>query len=488
MSSTNPETAFFGHPRGLSTLFFTEMWERFSYYGLRAILVLYMVAPVEQGGLGFSIPKASAIYSLFASLNYLLALPGGWLADNIIGLRNGVIYGGMLIAAGNGLMFFPGLGPFYGGLTLIILGTGLLKTNASTMVGTLYGPEDGRRDSGFSIYYMGINIGALVAPLIVGSIAQGINWRYGFPVASAFMAIGLVQFYLGGKHFPRLVFAAAPAASAVEQRQRALYLRLGLAAMVAVVAAAFLLVPSVEALADSFGAILVGIVAFVLGYLLLKGGANTSERRKLAVVCILFFISTLFWSSFEQAGSTLNLFAENNTKNPFPSTWYQSFNSAFLIPLAPVFAALWIRMGQRQPSVPAKFTIGLLFVGLGYVLLMVGAQSAAGGTKVSPLWLTGTYLLHTIGELCLSPVGLSAMTKLAPARMAGFIMGVFFLSISSGNYIGGRLAGFYEKLPLPQLFGGVGGFCIVVAVLFALFIKPVARLMEDAPASSGESR
>jgi len=478
LATENTDTAFFGHPRGLSTLFFTEMWERFSYYGLRAILLLYMVADPSTGGLGFSIAKASAIYSLYASMNYLLALPGGWLADKFLGLRNCVLLGGLLIAIGNGLMFFPGHVTFYLGLTGIVFGTGLLKTNASTMVGTLYRENDNRRDSGFSIYYMGINIGALVSPLVVGYLAQRVNWRYGFPVASLFMIIGIIQFQLGSKNFPERVFKAVPPSDIFEQQSNKQWLKYGLAAMVAVAAAIFLISPSAEGLADSFGAVLLTIVIAVLGFLLFRASPNAYERRRLAVVCILFFISTLFWSSFEQAGSTLNLFAEQNTVQLFPSTWYQSFNSAFLIPLAPLFAALWIRMGDRQPSVPIKFTIALVFVGLGYIWLMFGAQMTTGGAKVSPIWLVGTYFLHTVGELCLSPVGLSAMTKLAPARMGGFILGVFFMSIASGNYIGGRLASLYEKLPLPQLFGGIGAFCIVVAVVFAFFAKPVARMME----------
>ena len=484
MATTNSDTSFFGHPRGLSTLFFTEMWERFSYYGLRAILLLYMVADPSTGGLGFSIPKASAIYSLFASMNYLLALPGGWLADKFLGLRNAVIFGGICIAAGNALMFFPGLVTFYFGLGAIVIGTGLLKTNASTMVGTLYSEKDIRRDSGFSIYYMGINIGALVSPLVVGYLAQRVNWRYGFPVAALFMSVGILQFILGSKYLPARVFKPVPPSNILEQQSNRQWLKYGFAAIVALAAVVFLISPSAEALADSFGVVLLTIVVAVLGFLLLKGSPNAHERRRLAVVCILFFISTLFWSSFEQAGSTLNLFAEQNTVDLFPSTWYQSFNSAFLIPLAPLFAALWIRLGDRQPSVPIKFTIGLLFVGLGYIWLMFGAQLTTGGVKVSPIWLVGTYFLHTIGELSLSPVGLSAMTKLAPARMAGFIMGVFFMSIASGNYIGGRLAGLYEKLPLPQLFGGIGAFCIVVAIIFAFFAKPVAKMMESDSSSS----
>jgi POT family proton-dependent oligopeptide transporter len=486
------DTAFFGHPRGLSTLFFTEMWERFSYYGLRAILILYMMAAPSAGGLGFDLATATAIYSMYASMNYLLALPGGWVADRFLGLRNSVILGGTMIAAGNGFMFFEGVGMFYAGLTLIILGTGFLKPNVSTIVGTLYSQNDHRRDAGFSIYYMGINVGALIAPLIVGYVAQRVNWRYGFAIAGLFMAAGLVQFILESKHLPRRVFEPVPPQDVFEQNSDRRLLRYGISAFVALAAGLFLYSPSAVGLADVLGSVLLAIIVLVLGYLLLKGSPDAYEKRRLAVVCILFFISALFWSSFEQAGSTLNLFAEQNTENKifgfdFPSTWYQSLNSAFLIPLAPVFAALWVRLGDRQPSVPAKFTIALLFVGFGFLFLIGGALGAEGGAKVSPLWLFGTYLLHTIGELCLSPVGLSAMTRLAPARMGGFIMGVFFLSISAGNYIGGRLAGFYEKFPLPQLFAGVGGFCVVVALLFAVFIRPVARMMDSPPASKQAS-
>lgn len=468
------------------------MWERFSYYGLRAILILYMMADPATGGLGFGIGKATAIYSLYASMNYLLSLPGGWLADKFLGLRNAVILGGLLIASGNALMFFPGIEVFYIGLAAIIFGTGFLKPNVSTIVGTLYEQNDIRRDSAFSIFYMGINVGALIAPLIVGYLAQRVNWHYGFAVAAVFMAIGIIQFILGSKYLPRRVFVPVPPSDILEQQQRKVWLQYGSVALIATAALLFLLAPAAEALADLFGYLLLLIVAVVLSYLLFKESPNAYERRRLAVVCILFFISAIFWSSFEQAGSTLNLFAEQNTNNTvfgyaFPSSWYQSLNSAFLIPLAPVFAALWIRMGTRQPSVPAKFTIALFLVGLGYLFLVPGAELSVGGNKVSPLWLTGTYLIHTVAELCLSPVGLSAMTRLAPARMAGFIMGVFFLSISAGNYVGGRMAGFYEKFPLPHLFGAIGAFCIIVALLFAIFIKPVAKMIDAAPASTAPS-
>jgi POT family proton-dependent oligopeptide transporter len=492
LPSPNTDTAFFGHPRGLSTLFFTEMWERFSYYGLRAILILYMMASPESGGLGFPLAKATAVYSLYASMNYLIALPGGWLADKFLGLRLAVLIGGVLIASGNGLMTLGTLQTFYLGLALIIVGTGFLKPNISTIVGTLYTQEDKRRDAGFSIYYMGINVGALIAPLIVGYLGQRVNWLYGFAAAGLFMLAGVVQFWIESKHLPRQIYSPVAASNIVEQRSNRRYLRICLGVLIAAAAGLFLVGITAERLADIFGTLLLIIIGAVLGFLLFTPTPNAYERRRLAVVCILFLTSALFWSVFEQAGSTLNLFAEQNTNNnllgfDFPSTWYQSFNSIFLILLAPVFAALWIRLGDRQPSVPAKFALALLCAGLGFLILVPGAQWSAS-SKVSPLWLTAVYLVHTVGELCLSPVGLSAMTRLAPARMAGFIMGVFFLSISAGNYIGGRLAGFYESFPLPQLFGYVGGFAIFVALLFGLIVKPVARMMEQpAPASKEAS-
>lgn len=462
------------------------MWERFSYYGLRAILIFYMMASPATGGLGFPLAKATAVYSLYASMNYVVALGGGWLADKFLGLRRAVILGGVLIALGNGLLSIGQLETFYAGIAFIIVGTGFLKPNISTIVGTLYSREDNRRDAGFSIYYMGINVGALLAPLIVGYIGQRISWQYGFATAGLFMLAGIIQFVVESKHLPRRIFAPEEPGTVLEQQQNRKWLRIGGVAVISLGAGLFLWGASVEGLADFVGGLLLAIVVVVLAYLLSYRSPDAYERKRLAVVCILFLISSLFWSSFEQAGSTLNLFAEQNTNNnllgfEIPSTWYQSLNPVFLVLLAPLFAALWVRLGDRQPSVPAKFTLGLLLVGLGFVWLVGGASLSAGGAKVSPMWLFVVYLLHTCGELCLSPVGLSAMTRLAPARMAGFIMGVFFLSISVGNYVGGRLAGLYESLPLPTLFGAVGSFSIVVALIFAFFIKPVARMMNSKP-------
>ena len=476
------DRSFFGHPRGLSTLFFTEMWERFSYYGMRALLILFMTATVANGGLGFTTSKAGAVYGLYTAMIYLFSLPGGWLADRIIGLRRGVLWGGVIIALGHFSMAIPSLTTFYLGLALIVIGTGFLKPNISTLVGTLYGANDARRDAGFSIYYMGINIGALIAPLVCGYLGENINWHYGFGAAGVGMTLGLVQYSLGAKYL-----GAGGLTASRTQSDFRLLRRVLTGALIAIVLGAAVvftgLVPfSAEGLSDVFGVILTGIVVVFFIWLLTAKGYSTVERRRFWAILVLFIASAAFWSAFEQAGSTLNLFAERNTNmhqwdftlwGLFRASYFQSFNSIFLIALAPVLAWLWIKLGRSEPSSTAKFSFGLVFVGLGFAILIPVASS----TNASPWWLTLTYLLHTVGELCLSPVGMSAMTKLAPARIGALMMGTWFLSISVGDFIGGRLASVYETFPLPLLFGIVAGFCIVLGALLVFLIKPMRRLM-----------
>ncbi len=475
------DRSFFGHPRGLSTLFFTEMWERFSYYGMRALLILFMTATVAHGGLGFPVSKAGAVYGLYTSMVFLLSLPGGWLADRIVGQRRAVLWGGAIIALGHFSMATPSLASFYMGLALIVLGTGLLKPNISTMVGGLYSENDVRRDAGFSIFYMGINVGALISPLICGYLGENIDWHYGFGAAGVGMTLGLVQYMLGGKYLGHVGLAPIGAASDFRLVRR-------ISAAVAVVAAvAWALVYkgvlsfSAEGISDAFGVILFGIVVLFFIWLLTAKGYTPQERRRFWAILVLFLASALFWSAFEQAGSTLNLFAERNTNmhtwdaplwGLFRASYFQSFNSVFIIALAPAFAWLWVALRRHEPSITAKFSWGLVFVGLGFAILV----PVAGGTNVSPWWLTATYFLHTIGELCLSPVGLSAITKLAPARIASLMMGLWFLSTSVGDFIGGRLASVYESFPLPELFGIVAAFCIVVGALLVFLLKPMKIL------------
>src|SRR6266568_7866118 len=482
------DKSFFGHPRGLATLFFTEMWERFSYYGMRALLILFMVAGVDKGGLGFDVAKSGAIYGLYTAMVYLANLPGGWIADRIVGQRRAVLYGGIVIALGHFSMAITGLATFYLGLALIVVGTGLLKPNISTMVGQLYGENDHRRDAGFSIFYMGINIGAFLSPLACGYVGETINWHWGFGLAGIGMTLGLIQYQLGGKFLGDAGLHPVPAANASEAAVHKLWLSIGIVVTAAAIGALALLsvsgavVVTAEGIANIVGVLLIVLSLGVFAWLLRAGDWTPVEKKRFIVIVVLFLASALFWSAFEQAGSTLNLFAERSTDKvilgyAYPASWFQSVNSLFIISLAPVIAWLWVRLGSKEPSSPAKFAWGLIFVGLGFVVMVVAALRAQSGVQVSSVWLWLTYLLHTIGELCLSPVGLSAFTKLAPARVAGLMMGVWFLSTSIGDYLGGRIASFYESFSLPALFGVVAAFCIVLGLALAVFVKPMKKLM-----------
>ena len=484
------DRSFFGHPRGLSTLFFTEMWERFSYYGMRALLILFMTAPVAAGGLGFDTAVAGAVYGLYTSMVYMTSLPGGWIADRLFGQRRAVLYGGIIIACGHFSMAFPSLTTFYIGLALIVVGTGLLKGNAAVIVGALYGPQDARRDAGFSIYYMGINLGAFIAPLVCGYLGQRVSWHVGFGAAGVGMVFGLVQYLAGAKYLGDAglhpATAESPAAAAALKTRATLG---GAAALVIVIAFALgmysgALPITAAQVADAAGYVLLAIVVVFFAWLFFAADWTPAERRRLYAIAALFVAQAIFWSGFEQAGSTLNLFGDRNTRTSvfgwsFPSSYYQSLQPLFIITFAPVFAWLWVRLRKREPSSPAKFGLGLLLVGSGFAILVVAAQLSAHGVKVSPWWLVATYLLHTWGELSLSPVGLSATSKLAPARVVGLMMGVFYLAISVGNFIGGRLASLYGSMPLPSLFGAIGAVGIAAGLIMFALTPPIKRLMGD---------
>ena len=474
------DTAFFGHPRGLSTLFFTEMWERFSYYGMRALLILFMTAPAAAGGLGFDTAVAGAIYGLYTSSVYMACLPGGWIADRLLGARRAVLYGGILIASGHFSMAVPSLATFYLGLTLIVIGTGLLKGNVAVIVGQLYSRDDHRRDAGFSIFYMGINLGAFVAPLVCGYLGQRVSWHVGFGAAGVGMALGLVQYVLGGT---RLGDAGLHPAQTLDPAAKRWATGIAIALVVVAVAMFAGVVPiSAKQIADIAGIALVGGAAAFFAWLFLSPRWTVTERRRLYAIALLFVAACLFWSQFEQAGSTLNLFGDRATRTEivgwtFPSSYYQSLQPLFIITFAPVFAWLWLRLGSREPSSPTKFAVGLLCAGSGFALLVPAAMLAASGVKVSPWWLVATYLLHTFGELSLSPVGMSAMTKLSPVRIGGLIMGVWYLSIAIGNFTGGRISSLYGSMPLQTLFGVVGAFGIGAAVVMFVLAPYIKRLM-----------
>ena len=492
---------FFGHPRGLSTLFFTEMWERFSYYGMRAILLLFMTAAVAEGGLGWDAAKAGPIYGLYTALVYLTALPGGWIADRLIGQRRSVLVGGIIIALGHVSLTLHSLSFFFLGLFLIVTGTGLLKPNISTMVGGLYTPEDTRRDAGFSIFYMGINMGAFFAPLVCGFLAQSVqfrgflqshgfnpanSWHWGFGAAAVGMTLGLTQYVLGGRRLGTAGLASATDGNPEARSRDWRNLLIGVVVLAALIGLAALVNLSMADVTRYVGYALLVIPIAYFVYLFSQPW-TPAERGHLWAILAFFIFATLFWSAFEQAGSTLNLFAERFTRTSFlgfefPASWLQSVNSAFIWMLAPVFAWLWLALGRRrkEPSSPTKFTYGLFFVGAGY-LVMVGAALASGpaGGRVTPMWLITVYLLHTIGELCLSPVGLSSMTKLAPPRVVSQMMGIWFLATAEGNFLGGQVAGMFEKFPLPQIFGSVFGVCMLFTLIAVVLIRPLKRLMGE---------
>ena len=471
MSETADRSGLFGHPRGLFTLFLTELWERFSYYGMRAILLLYMVAPAAAGGLGLDNVRAASIYGAYTGSVYFATIPGGWIADRLLGLRRAVLVGGILIALGHYCLFGAGSPElFYAGLGLIVLGTGLLKANVSSIVGQLYTEGDTRRDAGFSIFYMGINTGALVSPLVCGWLAQKIGWHWGFGAAAFGMTLGVVQYALGWRKLR--------GAGELQSPPKDAGLLWAKVATVTVVAGVFL-----------FFAwpwrdwVILGATVALFSWLLKTGGTTPIETKRIGAIIVLFVFATLFWVGFEQAGSSLTLFADQNTRNTlfgyeFPSSWYQSVEPVFVVTLAPVFAWLWMRLGKREPSSPAKFAWALLLLGIGFLFVAVATYLALGtGLKVSPLWLIGLYLFHALGELSLSPVGLSTVTKLAPARIVGLMMGVWFLALSLGNFIGGHVAGLFGSLPLPQLFGAVFIVTVLAAGVLFLLVKPIQALM-----------
>jgi POT family proton-dependent oligopeptide transporter len=480
------EGGFFGHPRGLATLFFTEMWERFSYYGMRGILILFMVDAIQTGGLGLTVGRAAAIYGLYTAAAYLTALPGGWIADRIVGARNAVFYGGILIAAGQLTLAFSSTtqAGFYGGLLMVVTGTGLLKPNVSAIVGDLYPDGGARRDAGFSVFYMGINIGAFVGPLVCGYLGEQIAWKYAFLAAGIGMIAGLIQYKVGAGLGE---LGGRPTPTAEEKGSTNKTLGTVAAVIVGVVAILYFLNSSgiftftLEQAAGATGVLIFGLVVVYFAVALLFGGFTSLEKKRLVVIFFLFLGAALFWSGFEQAGSALNLFAADYTDRVMlgwevPASWLQSVNPIFIIIFAPVFGWLWLALGKWNPSLPFKFGYGLILLGLGFLVMAWAAVYASPTEGVSPMWLVVTYFLHTSGELCLSPIGLSNITKLSPKKLVGQMMGIWFMGASLGNLIAGLAAGQMENMPLTRLFGTVAAVVIGSGILFVLFKGPIHRL------------
>ncbi|HEX2076524.1 MAG TPA: peptide MFS transporter [Longimicrobium sp.] len=494
------DTAFFGHPRGLSTLFFTELWERFSYYGIRPLLVLFMAAALADGGMGMSRDQAAPIVGIYGASVYLASLPGGWIADRLLGLRRAIWYGGILIALGHlsiALSAVAGKPAFFLGLFFIVLGTGLLKPNISAIVGDLY-PEGGaRRDAGFSIFYMGINIGALLAPLITGYLGEDVGWHYGFGAAGVGMVIGLI-WYRATADRTLGDIGAEPSGTPEQKRQAVTYLAGGFGVLAIIVLAIYLIGLTPLTIAQNMSYVMATLAAVYFAYLFFGAGLDTGEKKRVAVIIVLFVFATIFWSAFEQAPTSLNLFAADYTDRDIggwemPVLWLQSANSFFVITLAPLFAALWVSLARRRGgdlSSPAKFALGLFFAAIGFAIMIFAARevlTGGAGARVSPWWLVASYFFQTVGELCLSPVGLSSMTKLSPRRFTGQMMGVWFMAAAMGNLIAGIVGGHVDPenpQQMPALFERTTLSLLIATAVLAALIIPIRRMMAEKPAPS----
>lgn len=468
------DRAFFGQPRGLATLFTTELWERFSYYGMRAILLFYLTDTVANGGLALDDTTGLALVSIYGTSVYLLSVVGGWLADRVIGSRRSVLYGGIIIAAGHVSLTVPGLAFSMLGIALVALGTGLLKPNVSSMVGELYSRDDPRRDSAFSIFYMGINIGSFIAPFVVGAARAWGGYHAGFAVAAVGMAVALVFFVAGRRYLGQ---AGAHVPNPVRREERGAIARIFLVIAGGVVVVGLIAVVvsggfGIETFIDtmSYLAFLAPVAYFIVMYRSPK--VTDAERPRVLAYIPLFVAAMLFWMIFEQAATTLSEFARDRTQlNIFGVTispeFFQSVNPASIIVLAPVFAWIWIKTGDR-PTTANKFAIGLTLAAASFVFLAVA--SAVVGDGRAPAWvLVLVYVIQTLGELCLSPVGLAATTLLAPRAFRSQAMAVWFLAPAAGQAITAQLVQVTEDVSDTAYFGGIGAVTLLFALgLFAL--------------------
>jgi proton-dependent oligopeptide transporter, POT family len=495
----------------LATLFLTEMWERFTFYGMRALLVLFLVSSVTAGGFALDDKTATAIYGLYNAAVYLAALPGGWIADRLIGAQRAVMAGGLAITLGNALLASSTTPRgFYIGLVVIVLGVGLLKPNVSAIVADLY-PEGGARlDAGFTIFYIGINIGGFLGPLVTGEAQILWGQRAGFAAASFFMAVGVLQFYLtkrflgsSGAYVPAAApvagnvsgtgsaSPAGPSAALRAKQWRQLLVAVAIGALILALVSFGLIPVSPVSIAQAVTYAIVTMAVLYFLYYFLIADINREERRRGVVLVVLFVGCALFFSGFEQAGSSLNLFAERYTNRMvewahfvIPSSWFQSANSFFIFIFAPFFAWLWVMLAKRNlnPGAPAKFAIGVILMGSGFLVMAAAAAIVATGTKVLPYWLIMTYVLHTFGELCLSPVGLSYYTKLAPKRFVGQMMGMWFLATSLGNLVASLIAGDFDAnnvAAMPGQYMRIVYFSVGLGAILLALSRPVKKLMGD---------
>ncbi|MBT2404540.1 MULTISPECIES: peptide MFS transporter [unclassified Streptomyces] len=485
-SASTGEKTFLGHPTGLAFLFMTEMWERYSFYGMRALLVLYLATNVADGGLGMNDATAVAIYSVYNAMVYLLALPGGWLGDRVWGARKAVAVAGVVIMTGHFLLAVPSSLSFFIGLALIAAGSGVLKANISTMVGQLYKDKnDPRRDGGFTIFYMGINLGAFVAPLTIGWVGQEINWHIGFAMAGVGMALGLA-FYFFGFRFLSPVSNQVPSPLSAEEKSSVV--KKGLIWLgVAVAAYAIIGLAGIFTINYALWPLtILGLILPAWAIMRIKRDKDLEpvERSRMSAYVWFFVAAAIFWAIYDQTGSTLSLFAKNSTDSTlfgfsFPESWFQSLNPLFVMAAAPLFAWLWVAMARRskEPSTLAKFSFALVMIGASFGVMMVAQGLATGDTKISPMWLVSVYFIQTIGELCLSPVGLSLTTKLAPQKYASQMMGVFFLAVTAGDSTIALLQLLGAPTDTQGWFASQGALAVLAGIAIYMYRKRVQPLM-----------
>lgn len=485
-------TTFFGHPWGLATLAATELWERFSFYGMRAILVLYLVAGIDlvnpaESGLALTAGSAAAIYGSYNALVYLTPLAGGWIADRLIGARRSVLIGGIVIAVGHYAMAAPWESTFWIGLLLIAAGTGLLKPNVSAMVGDLYdGQPESRKDSAFSIFYMGINMGAFLAPLVTGWLALEYGWEWGFLAAGIGMTIAVIVYVVGWPSLRQAGTGVPNRADRAVLRKVGIRSLLGLGLFVAAFALQGLwLGYSVDgvALVFTWTILIIAVVYFVV--LFRSPLVGPEDRPRLKAFLALFIGAALFWMIFDQAGSTLTILASDWTDRDIgswvmPAPWLQSVNPIFIIVFAPVFAWLWTKLANRAPSTPMKFAIALIGVGLSFWLLVLPGMAADRGESSAIWWLIGAYLLQTWAELLLSPTGLAASTSLAPVGLGSQVLALWFLAVSVGDSLGGQAIRFFSGYGFGPFFAGLGAVAVVVGIGYIFLARRVSRLMDAA--------
>ena len=474
------------HPRGLKVLFFTEMWERMSYYGMRGILVLFMTASISDGGLNFNNASASALYGIYAASVYLATLPGGWIGDNILGQQKTILYGGITIMLGHLSLAIPGINSFYIGLVLVVLGTGLLKPNISAMVGNLYEKNKDLRQSGFTLFYMSINLGSIIGFFICGYLGENIGWHYGFGAAGIGMALGLMQYIYNIKLLEG--YGVKPF-NEINIKRKSKYNKIIIGTLL------LILIITVSGLfgvwtinpipfANMLTVVITLISLSYFLYIFIFGKLNKNEKKKVTMIFVLFIGAALFWSGFDQAGSSFNIFAKEYTDRmifgwEYPASWLQILNPLFVVILSPFMSYLWIFLGKKMldPSLPFKFGLGLIFMAIGFLVIAAGAQIALSEGLAGAKWLLITYLLHTVGELTLSPIGLSAISSLSPKKYMGQMMGVWFLASSLGAIIAGLLSSQATNdglASMPGLFNQIA----ISASLFGLILIIIARPLQ----------